>query len=187
MVGVLLLLLLAVIGLTILRMHQLIFVHLFVGLALIGPVVLKLGSTGYRFTRYYTHDRSYVAVGPPTPPLRLIAPIVVLSTIVVFASGVILLLLGPTDRGQPLLIHKAAFFVWLAFTGLHVLGHLPGLRDHLGAARRARATVVGPDPGNSGRAAVIAGALLGGLVLALLLLTQYTAWTAANAFLHHHH
>lgn len=187
MVGVLLLGLLAIIGVTILRMHQLIFVHLFVGLALIGPVALKLGSTGYRFVRYYTHDRSYVAAGPPVPLLRLIAPVVVLSTVAVLVSGVILLFLGPTDRGQMLLIHKVAFFVWGAFIALHVLGHLRGLRGHLVASRRTRAAVVGPDPGSGGRVAAIGGALLGGLVLALLLLPQYTAWTAATAFLHHHH
>ena len=150
-VGVVLLVLLAMIGVTILRMHQLIFVHLFVGLALIGPIALKLGSTGYRFVRYYTRDRSYVAAGPPVALLRLIAPVVVLTTVIVFVSGVVLLLLGPSGRGPVLLIHKASFFVWVAFTAVHVLGHLPGLRGHLSAARRTRATVVGPDPGSGGR------------------------------------
>ncbi|MGO9790275.1 MAG: hypothetical protein ACLP8S_12505, partial [Solirubrobacteraceae bacterium] len=54
--GAILIVLLAVIGVTILRVGQLISVHLFVGLLLLGPVTLKLGSTGYRFVRYYTHD-----------------------------------------------------------------------------------------------------------------------------------
>ena len=54
--GVVLIVLLAVLGLTILRIHQLISVHLFVGLLLLGPVAVKMGSTGYRFLRYYTHD-----------------------------------------------------------------------------------------------------------------------------------
>ena len=44
--------LLAVIGVTILRIGQLLSVHLFVGMLLIGPVLLKMGSTGYRFLRY---------------------------------------------------------------------------------------------------------------------------------------
>ena len=101
--------------------------HLFVGLLLLGPVALKLGSTGYRFTRYYTHDKAYRRAGPPVPVLRLIAPIVVLSTVGVFASGLVLLLAGPSSRGQWLLIHKASFIVWVAVTAVHVLGHLPGI------------------------------------------------------------
>jgi hypothetical protein len=185
-VGVILLVLLAVIGVTILRIHQLISVHLFVGLLLIGPVALKLGSTGYRFTRYYTHDRAYRSAGPPLPLLRIIAPVVVLSTVVVFASGVALLLLGPSSRGQLLLIHKASFIVWVAFTAVHVLGHLPGMPEHLRAARRTRAAVTGADPGSGGRTIAVVGAFAGGLLLALVLLPQYGAWTAATAFLHHH-
>ncbi len=187
-VGAILLVLLAVIGVTILRIHQLISVHLFVGLLLIGPVALKMGSTAYRFTRYYTHDRAYRREGPPLPLLRIIAPVVVLSTVVVFASGVALLLLGPSSRGQLLLIHKASFIVWLAFTALHVLGHLPGMPEHLRAARRTRTAVMerGSDPGSGGRTIALAGALVGGLALALVLLPQYGAWTAATAFLHHH-
>ncbi len=51
--------LLLVIGLTILRIRQLISVHLFVGLLLIGPVALKMASTGYRFMRYYSGNRVY--------------------------------------------------------------------------------------------------------------------------------
>src|SRR5580700_5059032 len=57
--GVLLLVLLAVIGVTILRLGQLLWVHLFVGMLLLPPVLLKLGSTGYRFARYYTANPAY--------------------------------------------------------------------------------------------------------------------------------
>ena len=187
MVGAILLVLLAVIGLTILRIHQLISVHLFVGLALIGPVGLKMASTGYRFTRYYTRDPAYRSEGPPLPLLRMIAPVVVLTTVVVFGSGVVLLFLGPASRNTALLVHKASFIVWVAFTALHVLGHLPGLPDHLRAARRTRAELAGTDPGSAGRTIAIAGSLIAGVILALLLLPQFGAWTAAHAFLGHGH
>ena len=60
-----LIVLLAVLGLTILRIHQLISVHLFVGLLLLGPVAVKMGSTGYRFVRYYTRTRRTGARGRP--------------------------------------------------------------------------------------------------------------------------
>ncbi len=49
--GVVLLVLLAVLGVTILRIGQLLWLHLFVGMLLIGPVLLKLTSTGYRIAR----------------------------------------------------------------------------------------------------------------------------------------
>ena len=57
MVGAILIVLLAVIGITILQLRQLIWVHLFLGLVLLGPITAKTASTGYRFARYYTRDR----------------------------------------------------------------------------------------------------------------------------------
>jgi hypothetical protein len=41
-----LILLLAVLGITVVRIGQLISVHLFVGLLLLGPVTVKMASTG---------------------------------------------------------------------------------------------------------------------------------------------
>jgi hypothetical protein len=112
--GAILVVLLAAIGVTIVLIGQLISVHLFLGLLLIGPVALKMASTGYRFARYYTHDPAYREKGPPELLLRVIAPIVVLSTVVVFASGVVLLFVGRArrDMDQLLLIHKVSFIVW---------------------------------------------------------------------------
>jgi hypothetical protein len=66
--------LLAVIGLTILRIHPLLSVHLFVGTLLVPPVALKLSSTGYRFFRYYTGNRRDREKGPPE--LALVAGVV---------------------------------------------------------------------------------------------------------------
>jgi hypothetical protein len=64
--------LLAAEGLTIVRMGGLVTAHMFIGLVLIPPVLLKLASTGYRFVRYYTGSRAYRAAGPPPLPLRLL-------------------------------------------------------------------------------------------------------------------
>jgi len=65
-VGATLIVLLAVIGLTLLRLHgRLLSVHLFVGMLLVPPVLLKLASTGYRFIRYYTGNPRYREHGPP--------------------------------------------------------------------------------------------------------------------------
>jgi hypothetical protein len=190
--GALLIVLLAVLGVTILRIGQLLWIHLFVGLLLIGPLALKLASTGYRFARYYTREPRYRRKGPPPPALRLLAPLVVLATFVVFASGVALLLLGPSSRDSLLLVHKASFVVWLGLTALHVLGHLPELQRVLLPRAELRGAVfaqvrgahqgpAAPPAGGAGRALSLGGALLGGLVLALVLLPQYGPW------LHYYH
>jgi hypothetical protein len=184
--GTLLVALLAVIGLTLLRLRTLLWVHLFVGLLLIGPVMLKLASTGYRFMRYYTHNAAYRVKGPPPAILRGLAPLVVLSTVIVFASGVALLFTGPSDRGTLQPIHKISFIAWIALTGLHVLGHLPEIPNVL-RREYARAGIERlPTPGREGRALALTGALVGGLVLALLLIPEFSSWMHWNSVLHGH-
>jgi hypothetical protein len=184
--GLLLIVLLAVLGVTILRIRQLIWLHLFLGLLLLGPVLLKMASTGYRFFRYYTKDRIYVAKGPPEVGMRLLGPVVVLSTVVVFISGIVLMFLGPAHRGLTLLIHKVSFIVWLAATALHVLGHLPGLGGSLRAVPMVDATSdLRNGSGTVGRWIVLAGALVGGAVLAVAMIPHFSLWTAPGAFPHH--
>ncbi|MHB8234021.1 MAG: hypothetical protein ACYDHT_05135 [Solirubrobacteraceae bacterium] len=187
-VGGVLIVLLAVIGVTIIRLGQLLWVHLFIGVLLIGPLLLKLASTGYRFARYYTANPRYKRKGPPPLGLRLIAPIVVLSTLVVFASGVALLFIGPSSRDTLLPIHKVSFFVWVAFTAVHVLAHLPTVVRSLRAdyVRSGRASglssTYGAADGRTGRVISLASALVLGLVLALIAIPQFGPWLAA----HHH-
>jgi hypothetical protein len=183
--GVVLLVLLAVIGVTIPFIGQMISVHLFVGLLLLGPVLVKMASTGYRFARYYTHDPAYRQKGPPELIMRLIAPVVVVASVVVFVSGILLLFAGPNGRDQMLTIHKVSFIVWGAFTALHVLGHLQRMPNSLRAVR-ASDDLPGPRPGASGRWIALVGSVVGGLVLALVLIPQFGPWTAHAAFLHHH-
>lgn len=178
--GIALIVLLAVIGLTLLRLRTLISVHLFVGLLLIPPVLLKMASTGYRFARYYTLDAIYRQRGAPPIPLRLSAPIVVLSTIGVFATGVALLLVGPASTGPLRLLHKASFIVWVAFTALHVLGHLPDIVRALFASTAGRLDYRPYRPGGMGRGISLAGALVGGVVLAILLIPHFGAWVHAE-------
>jgi hypothetical protein len=209
LVGLLLIVLLAALGITIVRIGQLLWLHLFLGLLLVGPVALKLASTGYRFVRYYTANPRYRAKGPPAPALRIMAPLVVLLTVTVFGSGVVLLFIGPgsSSRSMVLLIHKASFIAWLALTAFHVLGHLPeivrvlrvspGSRRDLFAARApgpGRPTV--PElarterlPGRGGRWLSLSGAVVIGLILAIVLIPDFATWTgtAGQVLLHHHH
>lgn len=175
--AVLLTLLLLAEGVTILRLGSLRTPHMLIGLALIPPVLLKLGSTGYRMVRYYAGTRPYREKGAPLLPLRVLAPVLVAMTAVVFASGVLLLLQGH-NSGLLLTIHKASFIVWGACFAVHFLAYLPrvvrGLRHDLRAAHAARTE------GARLRAALLAASLGSGAVLALALLSRITSWHAGG-------
>jgi hypothetical protein len=182
--GVLLLVLFAVLGVTIIRIGQLLWLHLFLGLLLIGPVALKLASTGYRFARYYLATAAYRLKGPPHPLLRGLAPFLVASTAAVFVTGILLLVDGPGSRDQLLLWHKVSFIVWLVAMAPHVLGHLVELPPALRLTRHASATAT---DGGAGRAIALISAIVAGAVLAIVLLPDFGSWTAAAAHFHHHH
>lgn len=157
MVAAVLLFLLAVEGATLLQLDSLLTVHAFVGMLLIPIVALKLASSGWRMLRYYRRGEEYVRRGPPHVVLRaLVAPVIVLSTLVLFATGVALLLLGQT-RGTVVGLHKASFVVWVGAVGVHVLAHALGLPDVL----RARI------PGVARRVALVTSAIACGALLAI--------------------
>ena len=133
--GTLLLPLLAIEGATLLRITSLLDVHAFVGMLLIPVVAAKLGSTGWRMARYYRGAEEYVLRGPPHIALRVVvAPVLVASTVLLFATGVALLALGQTG-GTLVGLHKASFVVWAGAFGVHLLTRLPatvrGLRRRL--------------------------------------------------------
>jgi hypothetical protein len=182
--GALLLVALAVLGVTIVGIGQLLWLHLFLGLLLIGPVALKLASTGYRFARYYLATAAYRLKGPPHPLLRGLAPLLVVTTLAVFATGVLLLVDGPGSRDQLLVWHKVSFIVWLVAMAPHVLGHVVELPPVLRLTRNAAPVATG---GGAGRAVALASAIAAGAMLAIVLLPDFSAWTAAAAHLHHHH
>jgi hypothetical protein len=165
--------LLAVEGYTVVNMRGLVGLHMFIGLALIPPVVLKLASTGYRFVRYYSGSRPYRALGPPVLPLRLMAPVLVASTIAVFLTGVLLLAAGHRSDTL-LLLHKVSFIVFGVVFAVHFLAYVPrvvrSLRADWGAARREAVSGAGL------RGLLVVAALGGGAALALALLSTINAW-----------
>lgn len=122
--GAALFVILAVEGLTILQMHQLISWHVFIGMLLVPVVLLKTVSTMYRFGHYYRGDPAYTEKGPPHPLLRVTGPLLVLSTLALLGTGIALVALGRDVGRQYLWLHKATFFVWGALLAVHVLGHL---------------------------------------------------------------
>ena len=167
--------LLAAEGFTIVRMRGLVSAHMFIGMVLIPPVLLKLASTGYRFVRYYTGSRAYRAIGPPLLPLRLLAPVLVATTLGIFVTGVLLLLAGHKSDTL-LLIHKVSFIVWGVVFAVHFLAYTPrvvhSLRADWAAARREAV------PGAGLRGLLVAAALGGGAALGLSLLPAMEAWHA---------
>ncbi len=126
-------------GITIVHMHGLVRAHMFIGLVLIPLVGLKLASTGYRMVSYYAGARAYRESGPPLLPLRLIAPMLVASTIAVLTSGVLLLAIGHKSS-MLLTIHKVSFIVFGVLLAVHFLAYVPlvvrSLRVDWTAARR---------------------------------------------------
>jgi hypothetical protein len=122
--GAALFVILAVEGLTILQIKQLISVHVFVGMLLVPLVLLKTATTGYRFAHYYTGDPPYRRKGAPLPILRFTGPLLTLSSLGLLGTGVALIALGRDVGRQYLWLHKATFFVWGALIAIHVLGHL---------------------------------------------------------------
>ena len=149
--------------------------HIFIGLMLIPPVALKLGSTGYRFARYYTHDEPYVRKGPPPTALRVLAPGVVLTTLALFGTGVALLLAGPPSNTL-IFAHKLSFIAWVALMSIHVLSHLLELPRLASADWRRNGPREARLAGAGVRAALLAGAITLGAAFGAVVLGAGTSW-----------
>ena len=155
--GILLVLFLAAEAATLLDLNALLTVHAFIGMFLLPIVALKMGSTGWRMTRYYLGREEYVRRGPPAFPLRVfVAPVMVASTIVLFATGVYLLAVHEV-QGTAVGLHKASFVVWLVATSIHVLTRL------VPTSRALRAAY----PGLALRLGLVAATLAAGAVVAV--------------------
>jgi hypothetical protein len=161
--GAVLLVLLFLMGLTVLRVRTLLPQHLFLGFALIPPLGLKMFSTGWRFVRYYAGDPAYRRAGPPELLLRLIAPILVLSTVALFVSGLELWFFGLRYGSIWLAAHRISFLVWLPLIAIHSLSYLNKSSEALAgelSGRGARESVLA-------RRSLVIGSLVAGLALAL--------------------
>lgn len=155
------------------NLHALLPLHIFVGVLLAGPLVVKLGSTGYRFVRYYTQSPAYVCSGPPRLPLLLV------TTIAVVGSGIGLVVTGPAQAGLLRPLHSLSVVFWLSLIAIHVVAYLwwtlrwvaDDWRKHPGRSLA---------PGRGFRLGVTVGALLAGAVAALLLFPGAAPWVVLN-------
>jgi hypothetical protein len=179
MTGLILLAGFAVEGATIVSLRRFLVLHFLVGMLLIGPVLLKIASTGYRFARYYTGSPPYVRKGPPAPVQRLLGPLVILTSVAVIGTGVMLAVVGPGSGGW-LFLHKASFILWFGVMTIHVLNYAPRLSAML-AARRGRTgggrmmLLSGP-----GRWLALAGSLAVGIAVAAVTVHLSAKWGAAG-------
>ena len=167
--GGLLLLLLALMGVTVLSVRRWLPEHFLLGFLLIPPLALKMASTGYRFVRYYTGDPQYRRAGPPGLLLRLTAPIVVISTLAIFATGIELWLFGLRFGSIWVEAHKLSFYIWLPVAAVHILGHLSRTGQAAGeelSQSRSRTALT--------RRSLVVGSLVAGVVLAAASLTYAT-------------
>ncbi len=122
--GVQLYVLLLGIAVTILFIQPLLIEHYLIGFLLIPPVLLKMASTGYRFTRYYLGHSSYRRADAPPLLLRfVVAPALVISTVAVFATGLELWAFGLRFGPGWASAHTLSAVVSAIAAGLHLIGH----------------------------------------------------------------
>ncbi len=158
------------------NLGTLLSVHVFVGVLMAGPLAVKLGSTGWRFVRYYTGNPAFVRHGPPPLPLRLLAPLVVASTLAVVGSGIALVVTGPASPGPFVALHVISFLVWMPAIAIHVIGHFLEVPRLI--ARDWRRDAPDPAPGRRLRPGVTLGMLAAGAIAALILSPVAAPWTA---------
>ena len=155
-------------------LRTLLSIHVFVGVLLAGPLVVKLGSTGSRFLHYYTKSPAFVRRGPPRLTLRVLAPLLIATTLVVIGSGVGLVVTGPTQAGLLLPLHGFSVLVWLPLIAIHVFAYIwrvPRLvADDWSKPSAEQA------PGRGLRLGMNLGALLSGTIAAILLLPAAAPW-----------
>jgi membrane protein DedA with SNARE-associated domain len=178
MLGAVLLVLLAIEGATLLHLGTLLTLHVVIGMILIPIIMLKIGSTTWRFARYYMGSPEYRRKGPPPALLRLLGPLVVVFSIAVLASGIALLFAPGDLRNELLFIHKVTFILWFAAMVVHVLGHILDVarlapRDFYWRTRRQIA-------GAGTRQWAIVSAVAIGILLALAIAPKVGPWLAGR-------
>jgi hypothetical protein len=136
---------LAEIATLLLGLHQWLSWHVGIGLALLPPIALKLGTTGWRFMRYYTRNPEYRAKGAPQIVMRLLAPLLVFFTVVLFGSGIAIGFTHGTALHVARRLHGPAAVGWMIALGLHTLVYLGrALRETtMRTGAKLRAGIVG--------------------------------------------
>jgi membrane-associated phospholipid phosphatase len=142
--------------------------HLFAGFVAIPLTVLKLGSTGYRAASYYLGRGPYRSAGPPTVIPRLLSPLLVISAVIAFATGVALFAMG-TTHGTVATLHTDSAVVFIVLVLAHVAVHARSAWSRSAAELNAAPAV----RGSNARWATLLAVAVVGLVLAAGLTIAY--------------
>lgn len=150
------------------NLHSLLSVHIFVGILLSGPLLIKMCSTGFKFLLYYAGNPAFVKHGAPNIWLRLLAPFLVMMTILVFISGFALTFVGPNHMGIFFTIHAASVALWIPLVIVHIYAHIKrATRITLSDLReKARLRVKGR---NARLGTNVAGLVMGAIAAVLML------------------
>jgi hypothetical protein len=167
-----------------LGVHSFMSLHVFVGLALIRPVLLKLASTGWRFGRYYTRKDAYVEHGAPQIAMRLLAPLFVGATVVLFSSGVAMGILHGHALAVARRLHGPASVVWLVLFAVHALAYL---KRALVSSSREISAAGRSVPGRRRRGYVIATAVAFGLIVGAVTVPAQHHWVGLQGDHHRSH
>jgi hypothetical protein len=177
MVGLVIFVLLALEGVTIPFIGPLFTLHAFIGWVLLPPILLKISSTSYRFVMYYSGNYKYVKAGPPKPLLRIIAPLIILTTALLMWSGIEMVLIGPTGPGVRMwfTIHRASFIIWFGLMAVHVLAYfLKASSFALPEFTRKQGMHTLRVPWRNLRMALVVGSVVIGIILG------FSEWHLAN-------
>ena len=147
--------------------------HVFVGFVLLPPIALKLASTGWRFVRYYSGNRAYREQGAPKILMRVLGPLLVVLTVVLFGSGVAMGVFHGGALQAARQLHGPAAFLWTVLLGVHVLVYLPraARKFRAGPMTRTRSLVERVRP-----EFVAVGALCLGIIAALAIVPSMHRW-----------
>jgi len=176
---------------TLLDVTGLISWHIVIGVLLIPPALAKTATTGWRILRYYTGNRAYRQAGPPPLLLRLLGPVVVLTTLAVLGTGLVLIAVGPDATFTPLLavagqqiswltLHQVTFIAWGAATGLHVLART------VPAARLALTRWPSRLAGTPARGLTLLATVVVAAIAAVIILRLSGSWTGGDLHRFHH-
>lgn len=156
-------------------LRVLLSVHVLVGVLLAGPLVVKLGSTFSRFLRYYTGSPAFVRRGPPHLALRILAPLLIATTLVVIGSGIGLVVTSPQNAGLLLPLHGFSVLVWFPLIAIHTFAHIRRV-PRLVADDWSKSSGNSEWSGRWYRTSVNLGTLLAGAVAAIFLFPGVAPW-----------
>jgi hypothetical protein len=115
---------------------------------------------------------------------RITAPILVLSTVVLFLSGVEMLL-GADRFGSWSTIHNGSALIFTAALGLHLLAHLWDTPSEVAAdVLRSRTHTAEPTPGSRRRVVLTVVAFVVGIAVATAAM-PVSQWQVRPAGFHH--